>query len=102
MSGITTAAAITVSNGEYRINAGSWVTTAGTVVNGDQVTVRHTSSSTPYTAVNTVLTIGGVSDTFTSTTGLGYAGVLYKTRIINATIDNAAGLNRTVILLRDE
>lgn len=59
---------VTVSNGEYRKNGGSWTTSAGAAVNGDQFEVRHTSSASYVTATNTVLTIGGVSDTFTSTT----------------------------------
>jgi hypothetical protein len=68
VAGINTAAPISVTGGEYRINAGPFTSSAGTVVNGDEVVVRHTSAATPATATNTVLTIGGVSDTFTSTT----------------------------------
>ena len=41
---------------------------AGTVANGNSVRVRHTSSGAPGTAVDTVLNVGGVSDTFSSTT----------------------------------
>jgi hypothetical protein len=69
VAGITAAAAISVSGGEYEVNnSGSWVTGAGTVNNGNTVRVRHTSSGSNGTATNTTLTIGGVSDTFTSTT----------------------------------
>lgn len=68
VAGINAAAAISVTGGEYRIDGGSWTSTAGTVTNGQQVEVRHTSSGSYSTATNTVLTIGGVSDTFTSTT----------------------------------
>lgn len=69
VAGIDTAAAITVTGGTYDINAsGTFVSTAGTVNNGDTVRARHTSSSSNSTATNTVVTIGGVSDTFTSTT----------------------------------
>lgn len=68
VSGITAAAAISVTGGEYQINGGSWVTSSGTVSNGDSVKVRHTSSASNSTATNTTLTIGGVSDTFTTTT----------------------------------
>ena len=68
MAGITSAAAISVTGGEYAINGGSYTSDAGTVENGNTVTVRHTSSASFSTATNTVLTIGGVSDTFTSTT----------------------------------
>ncbi|HET9868393.1 MAG TPA: hypothetical protein VFQ06_13935, partial [Nitrospira sp.] len=70
VSGIDVGASITVSNGTYDINAsGSFTSSAGTVNNGDTVRARHTSSADYSTATNTVVTIGGVSDTFTSLTG---------------------------------
>jgi hypothetical protein len=68
VSGVDTPAAISVTGGTYNKNGGAYTSVAGTVVNGDVIRVRHTSSASPATAVNTVLTIGGVSDTFTSTT----------------------------------
>lgn len=68
ISGITAAAAISITGGEYSINGGSYTSSPGTIANGQNVRVRHTSSASFSTAVNTVLTIGGVSDTFTSTT----------------------------------
>ena len=68
VSGLTTAANIGITGGEYKINSGSFVGTAGTVNNGDTVTVRHTSSASYSTAVTTTLTIGGVSGNFVSTT----------------------------------
>lgn len=69
ITGIDAAAAITVSGGTYDINAsGTFTGSAGTVNSGDAVRARHTSSGSYLTATNTVITIGGVSDTFTSTT----------------------------------
>ncbi|MBM3351335.1 MAG: DUF1566 domain-containing protein [Betaproteobacteria bacterium] len=68
VAGINAAATISVTNGEYRINGGAYTSTAGTVTNGQTVTVRHTSSASGSAATNTTLTIGGVSATFTSTT----------------------------------
>jgi hypothetical protein len=69
VTGIDAAAAITVTGGEYDINgSGTFVSTAGTVNNGDTVRARHTSSASYLTATDTTVTIGGVSDTFTSTT----------------------------------
>lgn len=54
----------------YDINeSGTFTADPGTVNNGDTVRARHTSSASYLTAVNTVVTIGGVSDTFTSLTG---------------------------------
>ena len=38
VSGINAAAAISITGGEYRIGAGSYTSSAGTVVNGDTVT----------------------------------------------------------------
>ncbi|MBL9070235.1 MAG: hypothetical protein JNM03_09615 [Sphingopyxis sp.] len=63
---------ITVSGGSYAIDTGagygSFTTSAGTLFPGDKVKARHTASASPATVTNTVVTIGGVSDTFTSTT----------------------------------
>jgi hypothetical protein len=68
VAGISEPAAISITGGEYSVNGGAYTSAAGTVNDGDDVTVRHTSASAEGTAVSTVLTIGGVSDTFTSTT----------------------------------
>ncbi|MFA6898572.1 MAG: Ig-like domain-containing protein [Desulfurivibrionaceae bacterium] len=68
MAGINAAASISVVGGEYQINGGAWTAVAGTVNNNDTVKVRHTSSGSNSTAINTTLTIGGVSDIFTTTT----------------------------------
>lgn len=68
ISGINTAAAISISGGEYSINGAAYTATAGTVNDAATVTVRHTSSANHATNTNTILTIGGVADTFTSTT----------------------------------
>ena len=68
VTGINAATAITVTGGKYSINNGAFTTAAGTVKNGDKVKVQHTSSASYATKIDTVLTIGGVSDTFSSTT----------------------------------
>lgn len=68
IGGMNVSAAVTVSGGEWRKNGGSYGAGGGTVVNGDTVQVRHTSSASNSTATSTTLTVGGVSDTFTSTT----------------------------------
>lgn len=60
--------AVTITGGTYSKNGAAYVSTAGVASNGDIFTVRHTASASAATAVNTALTIGGVSDTFTSTT----------------------------------
>ncbi len=68
ISGINTATPISVTGGLYAINGGGFVDTPGMVSNGDMVQVQHTSAATFLTAVDTVLDVGGVTDTFTSTT----------------------------------
>ena len=68
VSGITDASDISVSGGDYSIASGAYTSAAGTVTNGQTVTVRHTSSASNVATVNTILTIGGVSDTFSTTT----------------------------------
>jgi hypothetical protein len=74
VTGIDAASAITVSGGTYSINGGAFTADAGTVDNGDEVQARHTSSASYVTATNTTVTIGGVSDIFTSTTRVEPAG----------------------------
>lgn len=68
VSGIVVPAPISITGGTYSINSGSYTSTAGTVANGDTVTVKQTSSGSYSTTTNAVLTIGGVSDTFSVTT----------------------------------
>lgn len=68
VSGINAPAPISVAGGTYSIGSGAFVSTAGTVTNGQTVRVRHTSSASNNTVTTTTLTIGGVSGTFTSTT----------------------------------
>ena len=60
--------AIFVTGGTYNINGGAFTPSSGTVVLGDVVLVRATSSSSPSTNIDTVLSIGGVTDTFSITT----------------------------------
>jgi len=68
VTGIDAPTAISVTGGEYSIDGGSYTSSPGTVSSGQTVRVRHTSSANPSTTVATVVTIGGISDTFSSTT----------------------------------
>ena len=68
VSGINSPSAVSVSGGEYQINSELYTAISGTVHLGDQVRVRHTSSSTYGATTTTTLTIGGVSTEFKSTT----------------------------------
>lgn len=89
VSGINAASTITVSGGTYDVNSsGSFTSSSGSVSNGNTVRARHTSSASNSTATNTVVTIGGVSDTFTSTTLAAASG--------NDILDDFEGTMRTL------
>jgi hypothetical protein len=68
VTGVDAPAGLTVSGGDYAINGGGWASAPTTVGAGDTVKVRGVSSGSLSTAVDVVLTIGGVADTFTITT----------------------------------
>lgn len=68
VTGINTTTDIEVADGEYNINGGAFTSTPGTVENGDEVRARHTSAADYLTQTDTIVTIGGVSDTFSSRT----------------------------------
>lgn len=69
VSGINSATTISISGGSYSVNGGGYTSASGTVNNGDTVTVRVTSSGTGSTTTSATLTIGGMSDGFSVTTG---------------------------------
>lgn len=74
VSGINAATSISVSgtgSPAYSKNGGAFTSSSGTVVNGDTVQVRVTSSTSSTTSVTATLNIGGVTDTFTATTAVG-------------------------------
>lgn len=68
VSGITMAVPISITNGQYQINGGTWTSSVGQVESGDLVKVRHTTSSSFETTVLTILNISGVTGNFSSTT----------------------------------
>lgn len=69
LEGFRSDAPIGVTGGEYSLGCtGAFTTAAGTVAPHSTVCVRHTSSALHATATDTTLTVGGVADTFTSTT----------------------------------
>ena len=69
ISGINTEVALSITGGEYSLDSQStWKTSDANVTNAQVVYVRHTSSSSNEVTVDTILTVGGVSDTFSSTT----------------------------------
>ena len=68
VTGITALTSIAITIGEYSVNGGGYTASGGVVANGDTIKVRHTTNTGFSSATDTTLTIGGVSDTFTSTT----------------------------------
>lgn len=74
VAGITAITDISITGGTYSINGGAYTSAAGVVALNDNVAVRATSSGSFSTATNAVLTIGGVSDTYTVTTRYGIPG----------------------------
>lgn len=74
ISGINTATAVSVENGEYSLGCdGSFTAVAGTLVNGTAICVRHSSARTGTTATTTTLRVGTLAVPFTSTTASGGA-----------------------------
>lgn len=61
VNGITDPIGISITNGSYRINGGSWVNTSGSVVNGDTVQLRLYAPANAGQSVSTTLTIGSKS-----------------------------------------
>ncbi len=68
ISGIDVPVSISITGGDYRINDGAWVSTGGTVVDGDIVQVRVLSSASVNTSTSAGLTVSTYSTTFTVTT----------------------------------
>ncbi len=68
VAGMTTVSSISVSGGSYALNGGAYTTAAGSVNNGDMVTVRQTSSGSYSTLTTATVTIGGVAGAFNVTT----------------------------------
>ncbi|HET8883257.1 MAG TPA: choice-of-anchor D domain-containing protein [Solimonas sp.] len=62
VSGINTAIPVMVSGGTFAINGGTYTDSAGSVNNGDTITVRQTSSASFNTATTATLTIGSGGD----------------------------------------
>jgi hypothetical protein len=68
IAGLSGNAAVSITGGEYSINGAAFTSAAGTISNGQSIRVRVTGSSQFSTPASAVLTVGGVSATFTATT----------------------------------
>jgi uncharacterized delta-60 repeat protein len=75
VSGINTDTPMTITGGQYSVGCnGTFSSAPGTVVNGQTVCVRHATSTSNDATVTTILTIGSVSASFSSTTAAGSGG----------------------------
>jgi YD repeat-containing protein len=70
VAGITAAANISVTGGDYSLNGGAFTTASGTVLNNDFVLLRQQSSAAYATTTGATLTIGAASAVFNVTTAL--------------------------------
>jgi hypothetical protein len=68
VSGINQSTTINITGGTYSIAGGAFTNATGTVASGQSVVVKVTSSTATNTAVESVLTIGGVAGNFKVTT----------------------------------
>ncbi len=75
ISGITGSIEVSVEKGSYSVNGTAFTSKQGMVKNGDRIRLRHTSARTLAAETNTTLTIGGVSDTFSSKTSYPESGL---------------------------
>ena len=70
ISGINLAIPISITGGQYSIAGGAFTSAAGTVINGQAVTVKTTSAAGINSTMQAVLTVGGVTGAFSVTTTL--------------------------------
>jgi hypothetical protein len=92
--GDESAITFTAGNGTIDVNGDAdFQVSRDDVVNGDTIRARHTSSSSLSTAVSTIVTGGGVTDTFTSTTlaEVGAAAVVPAVYPLELVMPRAAG-----------
>lgn len=69
IQGLAHATHVSVQNGEYSLGCTERFTRQpGEISNGQSVCVRHISAASPQAEVTTILTVGGVRASFTSTT----------------------------------
>lgn len=65
VTGMDAGTAISVANGEYRINGGAWTSDAGTIDPGDTLELRGTSSGEPKGVVAVSVTVGTLAKEWT-------------------------------------
>lgn len=97
ITGINAATTCTASNGTIDKNGLGSFSSSQSIANNETIRARHTSSASNSTAVNTSVTCGGVSDTFTSTTeasgGSGAWADVFITNVESASNWSGLGTN---------
>jgi hypothetical protein len=68
VTGTNATSSISITGGQYSVNGGAFTSNSLLALPGDSIVVRQTSAGTFSTTTDTVLTIEGVSDTFSVTT----------------------------------
>jgi hypothetical protein len=68
ITGIANGSSISVTGGDYKVDAGAFSSVAGTVNNGQAVTLRQTASANCGTTLATTVTIAGVPRDFNVST----------------------------------
>ncbi|MDO6424594.1 cellulase family glycosylhydrolase [Saccharophagus degradans] len=68
VSGINTTTTVSVVNGQYAIDNGSFTNAEGTINNGQTLQVQVTNSANYQTTTTATVTIGGVSASYSATT----------------------------------
>ena len=102
ITGINTPASISVAGTatghQCSIAGGAWGTCSGTISNNQTIAVRHTTSSSYATSTTSVLSIGGVSGTYTATTRSLQALTVSPTSLAWGTVALNASTSKTVTI----
>jgi hypothetical protein len=72
ISGIDTETTVTIENGEYSIDGGNYTAEEGTIINGQEVTLRATLPDAYNQEINVAITIGDVEATYKAATEYKY------------------------------
>jgi len=91
------AAALSITNGEYSINGGSFTSNASgvTLSIGQYLQVRHKTTNTNLYEDKTIVTVGGYTTTFTTTTGTTDGSVTLGTVTVSSLSATQTGTGST-------
>jgi hypothetical protein len=76
ITGMDAGTAISITDGEYRIDGGAWASGAGTINPGQTLELRQTSSGTPETKTTATVTVGTVAVDWDVTTAIAAGNAL--------------------------